>query len=254
MTHEIFMTAVVHGDDTIKARAFLAGYTEMRERHRFTRVRHQTRQEFGIKGLPSIKELQKERGPNAQVWQELHQIFMKQSYTMQERADVTDEALTALSNGSPTTLSEGKMRRLWFTDLPDVISARNPPTNTQRKVIEIADPRMDKILAQNKFVTKSDFIEESYHWWHNGLEYALVQTLPLPPGTDANVVPNMAGITPMLPFSLLFVRIRVESSPERMQQAHAQLEAARRALVGVFEFKVFDRRCHDTRNIEPRQV
>lgn len=97
MTHEIFMTAVVQGEDAIKARAILGGYTEMRERHRFTRVRHRTRQEFGIKGLPSIKELQKERGPNAQVWQELHQIFIKQAYTIQERVDITDEALAAIS-------------------------------------------------------------------------------------------------------------------------------------------------------------
>lgn len=81
-----------------------------------------------------------------------------------------------------------------------------------------------------------------------------MQNLPLPAGTDLKVVPNMAGVTPMLPFSLLFVRIQVESSPDRMQQAHVQLEKARKALVGVFDFKIFDRRCHDTRNIEPRQV
>lgn len=97
MTHEIFMTAVVPGEDAIKARAILGGYTEMRERRRFTRVRHQTREEFGIKGLPTIKELQKERGPNAQVWQELHQIFVRQAYTIQERVDVTDEILAAIS-------------------------------------------------------------------------------------------------------------------------------------------------------------
>lgn len=44
-----------------------------------------------------------------------------------------------------------KSRRLRFSDLPDVLSARNPATNTQRKTLEINDHRMEKILADNKF-------------------------------------------------------------------------------------------------------
>jgi len=43
------------------------------------------------------------------------------------------------------------MRRLRFTDLPDVVSARNPQTNIQRKMLEIPDLRMEQILADNKF-------------------------------------------------------------------------------------------------------
>ncbi|KAM7220846.1 hypothetical protein V8F06_003740 [Rhypophila decipiens] len=252
MTHEVFMTTVVANNEVTRARALLRGFTEIRERHRFTRVRHLTP---GAKGLPAIKDLQKERGPNAQVWQELHQIFTRQSYIIQDRVDVTDEALAAISTGGPVNIGQGKMHRLRFTDLPDVVSNRNPPTNTQRKVIEINDSRMDKILAQNKFVTKNEYVEESYHWWHNGLEYALVQTLPVPAGTDLdNYIPNLAGVTNWPPFAILFVRIQVESTPDGMQQAHARLENARKALIGVFDFKIIDRRTHDTRIMEPRQV
>jgi len=95
MTHEIFLTAVVNSDeDAIKARAILRGYTEIRERQRFTKVRHMVRN--GVKGLPTIKELQKERTPNLPIWTELHQILMKGAYIIQERTDVSDEAKEAV--------------------------------------------------------------------------------------------------------------------------------------------------------------
>lgn len=97
MTHEIFMTALIADEDAIKARAILHGFTEMPERHRFTKVRYMWRKEFGVKGLPTIKELQKERGANAATWQELHQIFTKQPYIVLELIDVTEETLAALS-------------------------------------------------------------------------------------------------------------------------------------------------------------
>lgn len=99
MTHEIFLTAVVDSDeDAVKARAILCGYTEMKERQRFTKVRHMLRDgnDNGVKGFPTIKELQKERTANSAIWQELHQIFMKQSYIVQERTDVTNEAKNAV--------------------------------------------------------------------------------------------------------------------------------------------------------------
>lgn len=101
---------------------------------------------------------------------------------------------------------------------------------------------------------KTESIEESFHWWFNNLEYALVRTFPLPAGTDPQLVPNLSTIESFAPFWLLFVRIQVESAPERMQEAHAQLESARQALVGIFEFKIFDRRAFDTRIMEPRQA
>lgn len=102
--------------------------------------------------------------------------------------------------------------------------------------------------------TKTESIEESFHWWFNNLEYAMVRTFPLPAGTDPQMVPDISTISPFASFWLLFVRIRVESTPERMQEAHAQLESARQALVGIIEFKIFDRRVFDSRIMEPRQV
>lgn len=102
--------------------------------------------------------------------------------------------------------------------------------------------------------TKTESIEESFHWWFNNLEYALIRTFTLPAGTNPQLVPDLGTIPATFPFWLLYVRIQVESAPERMQEAHAQLENARQALIGIFEFKIFDRRTHDTRIMEPRQA
>lgn len=101
---------------------------------------------------------------------------------------------------------------------------------------------------------KTESIEESFHWFFNNLEYVLIRTFQLPAGANPQMVPDLSTITPLVPFWLLYVRIQVESAPERMQEAHAQLETARQALIGIFDFKVFDRRVHDTRIMEPRQV
>ncbi|KAK3314840.1 mediator complex, subunit Med18 [Apodospora peruviana] len=262
MPHEIFLTAIVPDDYAFNARAVLAGHTEMREQHRFTKVRYMRREEFGVKGLPTNKDLQKERGPNAALWQELHQIFLKQSYIIQERTDITDEiknagATDAITAGTPAA----KVPRLRFNDLPDTMSSRHPQHNTQRKTLEIADPRLGKILADNKFTCKTESIEETYHWFDDkGLEYVLTRVFraPAPRGNNNTAIEKPALSVaalgdPVAPFWTLFVSVRVESTPERMQQGHQLLETTRQFLTGVFDFRNFDRRAHDTRNMEPRQ-
>ena len=113
---------------------------------------------------------------------------------------------------------------------------------------------MEKILADNKFTTKNESIEETFHWFHNNLEYALIRTFEMPAGTNFQMVPNLSTILPFASTWILYVRIQVESVPERMQEAHVKLEGARQDLLGVFDFKVFDRRVHDTRIMEPRQI
>ena len=91
MPHEIFLAAVVQDADVPKARALLGGFSEMRERHQYTRIQHYVPQDVSIKGFPAIKELQKERGPNTPKWQELHQILVRQPSTLQVRTLVTEE-------------------------------------------------------------------------------------------------------------------------------------------------------------------
>ena len=99
-------------------------------------------------------------------------------------------------------------------------------------------------------------VDESYHWWLNDIEYALTRTFIIslnPDPAASQQVLNLALIEPAASFWLLFVRSRVESTPERMQQSQAQLAQVREQLMGVFDFKVFDRRCHDSRLQEQRR-
>ncbi|KAK0704644.1 mediator complex, subunit Med18 [Lasiosphaeris hirsuta] len=253
MPHEIFLTAVVPDADVTTARSVLGGVTEMRERHQFNRVRYMQRQDAGPKTLDKLKEYyQKERGPNTVRWQELHQILLKQSYILQERISITQEVMASTGDAAaivPPTQS----RLLRWNDFPDPSSSRLPTFITQRKMLEIGDRRLPKILSDTKFIVKAESVEESYQWWLNNAEYSLTRTFPLAPGTQQEV-PNMAGLEPLAPFWVLYVRIQVDSNPERMQQGHAQLSRVRDRLLRVFDFKVFDRRAHDTRNMEPRQL
>ncbi len=95
-------------------------------------------------------------------------------------------------------------------------------------------------------------IEESYHWWSGNVEYTLARlnTLPSREGAAFNEIPRPESITPLDPTWILFVRMQVETNPERMQQAYAKLLRIQETLLGVFEFKVFDRRTWDTRDTE----
>jgi mediator of RNA polymerase II transcription subunit 18, fungi type len=105
---------------------------------------------------------------------------------------------------------------------------------------------------------KSESIEESYTYFRDNIEYSLVQYRPLPalPGADGQPLPLQSmppwdEIDPVDPACkwILFVRSHVleDNSPEKMQKAHEELMAIRDELLGVFEFKIFDRRAHDTR-------
>ncbi|KAK0723257.1 mediator complex, subunit Med18 [Lasiosphaeria miniovina] len=239
MPHEIFLTAVVNEHDFDAAVKVLGGITAMREQQHISRVHYYIR-DVSVRGLPSIKEIQKEKGPTSASWQELHQILLKQSYILHTRhRDFLD----------PT--SPGPVLR--FCDQPDPESNRYPRFITQRKILEINDLRTEKILAESKFTLKSEMVEESYHWWLNDLEYALTRILPVPPGSPLpQQVSDLNDLQPLSSFWMLYVRTWVESNPERMQLAYVRLNQVKNDFTGLFEFKTMDRRAHDTRNMEPR--
>jgi mediator of RNA polymerase II transcription subunit 18 len=110
----------------------------------------------------------------------------------------------------------------------------------------------DRIVAGIR--VKSNLIEESYHWWLNNLEYILTRTFMVagPDPAASQPIPNLASMEPLVPFWILYVRARVETTapatmPEQIRNAQTRLVHVRGQLMGVFDFKVFDRRCHDTR-------
>ncbi|KAL2158736.1 hypothetical protein VTH06DRAFT_3927 [Thermothelomyces fergusii] len=260
MTHESFLAAAVLEEDGTTARAILRGVTESHERHYFTRVQHYRPPDSTPRGLPTVKQLQKERRPTTAQWQELHQILVKQPSVLQVRTDITEEVLNALNRSQggeapPVIIPAGKHSSLRWTDMPDPPSPQRPPFITQRRLVDIDDPRAPAILAENNFGPTSDLIEESYCWWSEGVEYSLTRMFVAALKADLIVpdqVPNPARLTPVGNIWILYVRARVDSSPtttmpERVKQAQAQLARIREQLKGVFDFPAFDRRCHDTR-------
>ncbi|KAK0625965.1 mediator complex, subunit Med18 [Immersiella caudata] len=245
MPHEVFLTAVVKDADAIKARGVLAGITEMKERHHYLLVRHLERDAANRdpKILNKLKEYQKERGPNAARWQEFQQILAKQEYIIQEHIDVTREVGNANGGEISLTFPPSKPHLLRWNDIPDPPGKAFPEFITQRRILEISDPRLEKILPDIKFVPRSTCIEESYKWWLDNLEYSLTKYIPIPPGQT----PNLAALEPVVPFWILYVRSQTDSSPERMKESQIALAGVRERLLGVFDFKAFDRRAHDTR-------
>ena len=155
MPHELFLTAIVPDADAVKARSVLGGITEMRERHQFTRVRYLRRPDASPRGLEPLKELHKEKNAIAARWGELHQIFSRQSYLVQERVNITRymaNAEAAATTDPPTaTIPADTPRLLRWNDLPDPESSRVPPFITQRRTLEISDRRLEKILADTRF-------------------------------------------------------------------------------------------------------
>ncbi|KAK3298054.1 mediator complex, subunit Med18 [Chaetomium fimeti] len=263
MTHESFLAATVLTEDGPTARAILCGVTESRERHYYTRVQHYKPQNSATQGLSTIKQLQKERRPTAAQWHELHQILAKQPSVVQVRTDITEEAenvmnAAAMEGGeaaSASSILASKPCALRWVDMPDPPSPQRPPSITQRRVVDIDDPRAASILVDNGFGLQSDLIEESYCWWLEGIEYSLTRMFVASLNPDPMVpqqVPNPGTLQPVGNFWILYVRAKVDSfpaatMPDRVKQAQAQLRRVQEQFRGVFDFPVFDRRCHDTR-------
>ncbi len=122
---------------------------------------------------------------------------------------------------------------------------------------------------------KSETVEESYSYFRDSIEYSLVRYYLVPtvatgpPGPDGgssqpqpqpepeplDSLPAWDQLTPVDPAGkwILYVKTEVpeDNSPENMQKAQDELMAVREQLTGVFDFKVFDRRAHDTRIAQP---
>ncbi|KAK0670875.1 mediator complex, subunit Med18, partial [Cercophora samala] len=246
--HELFLSSVIKDHEVPKLLALLGGFTEMRERHQFTRVQH-FEPSPAVKGILTIKELQKERHTNASHWNELHQILTKQPCAIQVRTHITEYEIESAKKGEAVSIPADKSRLLRWTELPDPPSQRLPPYITQRRTVEIADAKLEKILADNKFSRVSNIFEESYHWWQRDhfTEFALIRTWIAEDSLPSDQVMNLAAREPYAPYWMLYVRALVESSPEKMQQAQTQLEKVRDQFREVLDFKVFDRRAMDTR-------
>ncbi|KAL1839714.1 hypothetical protein VTJ49DRAFT_1219 [Mycothermus thermophilus] len=267
MSYEIFLTSFVPDDVVVRARSILCGVAGTPERHYYRHIQHYEPSDPTVKGFHTIKQLQRERAPTTPQWQELHQILVKQPSVLQLRTDITEEVeiandSTVESRPAYIDLPAAKRAALRWTDLPDPTNRQIDPSITQRRVLEITDPRAERILIENKFRLKCSLIEESYRWWLEGIEYCLTRNYLAPINTESATsrqIPNPATLNPVGVNWMLYVRAKVDNQPAatmpaRMKQGQLALLQIKQRLRGVVDFLAFDRRCHDTRILEPRRA
>ncbi|KAH8892479.1 hypothetical protein GQ53DRAFT_822695 [Thozetella sp. PMI_491] len=253
--HELFLTAIIADSDVPQARAILRGICATRERHGFSHLvfYHQPAAVGQPQGLPALKGIQKHsHAANLKQWAELHQIFTKLSFVVQVRYDLDENAL---KQGNEPASDAAKLGVFRWNDIPEPTGPR-AVIHVQRRMLEIKDKNLDRILQENKMARKSHAIEETYKWYRDGLEFTLSRVYGLnpdllsPPDQDGPALPPLSQLDPILPSWTLIVRtIAPDSTPAQVQQAVAQLHEIHAKLMGVFEFKLFDRRVHDTRNV-----
>jgi mediator of RNA polymerase II transcription subunit 18, fungi type len=105
---------------------------------------------------------------------------------------------------------------------------------------------------QNSY--KNEAIEESYQFFRDQVEFCLFRHYALPtanPTQPSTSLPPWNTLSPGDPMKrwLLVVKAHVvqDNKPDEVIKAQDQLMAVRNELEGVFDFKVFDRKVHDTR-------
>lgn len=253
--HELFLTASVPGNDVLAARSVLQGYCAMPEVHQLTRVLHYTGPDRPS-GFKKVGDL--DGTPNRRLFNDLHQYLTKQSYIMTVRYQLNEDEFGQEVGGSSSL--DQRQGTLRWTDIPDPV----PPQvlHVQRKMLDIRNQdRLITILGQNAHTIKAECIEESYTWCRDSVEYTL-ERMYIYPGEDPLVpirqteprtfLPAFSDLRPLSSNWMLRAKAFVsEPTPERMAQAAGALAAARADLLGVFNFRQFDRRVHDTRVAAP---
>ncbi|KAG7116465.1 hypothetical protein HYQ44_007084 [Verticillium longisporum] len=203
----------------------------------------------GISNQNSIVKSQ--RKDVSGLWKDLHQQLSRQSYVIQARYEVFKDKDFGTETPADFDARAGVLR---WTDFPD------PPHKgsavTQRKKNEIWEQRnLPSIMRDNKYQLKSEAIEETFQFYRDDAEFCLFRHYQLPPTPDGTPLARVGawetGFTPSDParrwIFLVKVHVLQDNKPDEILKAHEQLANIRRDLEGVFEFKTFDRRIHDTR-------
>ncbi|ROT40433.1 hypothetical protein SODALDRAFT_321781 [Sodiomyces alkalinus F11] len=185
------------------------------------------------------------------LWKELHQQLSRQSYILQARYEVFKDK--DFGTDTPANF-DSRPGVLHWTDFPE------PPQKgsfvTQRKKTEIWDQQnLLSIMRDNNYLLKCEAIEETYQFFRDDVEFCLFRHYLLPPSGDGKPLAVLGDwettFSPTDPGKrwLFMVKVHVlqDNQPDEVRKAHEKLTNIRRELEGVFEFKVFDRRIHDTR-------
>ncbi|KAE9581393.1 Mediator of RNA polymerase II transcription subunit 18 [Colletotrichum fructicola] len=250
--YELFLTTLVDDDDIQAACAVLGGLCAMPAWQSLHRVLYfkGPAKPGGISNQNSI--VKTPRKDIQMLWKDLHQQLSRQSYILQARYEVFKDK--DFGPTAPEVDFNTRPGTLRWTDFPD------PPqggrsTVTQRKKTEIWDQRnLPAVMKDNNYLFKSEAIEETYQFFRDEVEFCLSRHYILQMNGGGAPLTHLApweNLSPADPgrrwMFLIKVHVHQDNKPDEILKAHEHLATIRRELEGVFDFKQFDRRIHDTR-------
>lgn len=260
---EAFLTAIVQDGDFEQARAVMQGLCAMNSWpsvHRvlfFQGIPPQPKgQGQTSKGPPVTKSAQTDT-----LWRVLNQYLSKQSYLVQLRYEVfKDKDFGGQQTEGHVADLNAVPGNLTWTDMPEPNNNNTPVL--KRKKIEIHDQKnLINTLTngENKHRFKTEAIEESHTYVRDGIQFTFVRYYTFPNGgapAPVPVLPPWDSLQKQDPAGkwLFFVKAHVLEDNsnsfeklEKLRKADEALMGVKEELAGVFDFKVLDRRVHDTR-------
>ncbi|KAK2021267.1 hypothetical protein LX32DRAFT_699513 [Colletotrichum zoysiae] len=249
--YELFLTTLVDDDDIQAACSVLGGLCAMPAWQSLHRVLYfkGPAKPGGISNQNSI--VKTPRKDIQMLWKDLHQQLSRQSYILQARYEVFKDK--DFGPNAPEVDFNARPGTLRWTDFPD------PPQNrssvTQRKKTEIWDQKnLMAVMRDNNYQFKSEAVEETHQFFREDVEFCLSRHYILQMNGDNGPLTQTAPWETMSPADpgrrwmfLIKVHVHQDNKPDEILKAHEQLANIRRELEGVFDFKLFDRRIHDTR-------
>ncbi|KJK83198.1 hypothetical protein H634G_01327 [Metarhizium anisopliae BRIP 53293] len=266
--YELFLTALVEDKDFNAACAVLSGFCAMSPWETVNRVLYLQgpSRPSGITNQSSIdKPLRKDL---ALLWKELHQSLSRQSCILQVRYEIVKDRDMGPS-AAPMDLDSmpGVLR---WADFPDPPHGR--PLLTQRKMVEIWEQKkLLPIMRDNNYRFKTEILEENYRFFREEIEFCLTRQYFLRSIGDYAPLESRGGQQPSPLTSLpawdavtpvdmqnrwiLLVKSHVvqDNKPDDIKLAQDQLLSIRGELEGAFDFKIIDRKVHDTRIAQQQQ-
>ncbi|KAL7957337.1 mediator complex, subunit Med18 [Trichoderma compactum] len=266
--YELFLTALVEDGDINTALAVLSGFCSMQPWESVSRVIYfqGPPRPSGITNQRSFeKPIRKEA---ALLWKELHQNLSRQSFVLQARYEIyKDRDLGPSAEPVDLDTVPGTLR---WTDFPD--PPRNQPILTQRKKVELWEQRkLLSVLRENNHQFKTETIEDTYRFFRDDVEFCLTRHyfigpledyVPLaaksaPPTEPKSALPAWESLTRVDSQNRWILQVKAhvvqDNKPDEIKKAQDQLLKFRTDLEGVFDFKVIDRKVHDTRVVMQQQ-
>ncbi|KAB5583636.1 mediator complex, subunit Med18 [Coniochaeta sp. 2T2.1] len=259
---EYFLTAFVpdEEDKVEMARAVLQGVCAMSGGHEMKRVlmfQGPDRPD----GFKKIKGL--EKTPNGKSFAELQRYLAKQSFFVRLEYPVTKQQFGSGLHFLPLDKESGTLR---WTDIPEPVKGED--VHICRKTLDIDNQdNLVSIMGQNSHTFKRDFVEESYIYALDNVQYRLMRNLIFPGDVTPedvrrDTLPPLSELQPVVPYWTLHLKVLVaEPNPDLATQAINMLASARRGLGTCFDFKQVDRRFFDSRvsvnrasNTTPQQL